>query len=943
MTVNSALLLPPCDKNIIPKNFSQDEVFLPSAPKNETLSDWINTLVFENQPRIIFGSDSTTSLAWLAATRKYPNTRALIWQANEQQWQDIHTLDFWNPEATDKSPTEIETNTSVETEVISTPSKSNVQQTEANVKKQTTNIQKPNSSVKKKPKSQKHGSYSGVTSFKQMDDKKLLHEIFKFCAWGPKPENISKVRDAKFEAGRRADTDASIANRAAHMEELGTLAHSLANQAVKELKKLFPTKGQLAYEDALAWAESQKNGKHNKVNYHLTIQLKSALDYLENGKKSAQKAKQAKQNQPNSTLAPVKLIDGIHPNSLRHLEPSEHWTIAIDETGDKFSPNAQNLSPLDRKLGKVVALVIPQKNYDQLKDLPKRFHATESNDEALKNKIVQALTRTDVGILGFSVQDPAHTINQQWFDAIHKLCEWTLLMLPVNDHQPLVVEIQIEQRGGCIVGDGQLELIKETTLNRLKTIAPKRFEKLHLLMEFVDKNGSKFNGYVDSICNAWGSPSKLAKQRLKQSKWLNHCLLSAQQDNIQRLFLAVNENQTLTKEAWYQICGEVMSEPKTSLLHTLLDLVGQQTQQDEALWMTYMDFISERLRLKDYKLKAIGYALDWMEEHKPEHSELPLIAQLYWHSAKLAQLNHEGKLDIQRLQTLINIADSLREEYAQDSCQALLRVSTAMTNGFEFKAATPSLQKWLEYNVAIPGRLNHAKLLSTMGQLSAFNSDSKKAVDYFNQAIAQFKQLSHQQMAQKDIRQTQTYHSIASMDQLNTTNANEWQSNIIIDPQQIKSLAVSGSLERYKHHTFLRGLIHAPDTFAETIKTYLSNETQWEIGDSHPWQWINAYRGWLFFLQGDRNKAKEYFHIAVEQTLDSKGVTIEWIGAVIATLSDKLEVTENLSSSFDLEKLHKKIPNAPLDVLDTWQCETAIETHQQILLRLKNLVPFNFH
>lgn len=582
-------------------------------------------------------------------------------------------------------------------------------------------------------------------------------------------------------------------------------------------------------------------------------------------------------------------------------------------------------------MGKVVALAIPKRSYSKLKDLPKAFHATDSTDEAFKDQIVQDLTQADIGVLGFSVQDRALTINQQWFDAIHKLCEWTLLMLPVREDESLKVLIQIEEKGGYVPGDGQLQLIKETLLTRLTTLAPERFRNLHLHMEFIDKNGSKFNGYVDTIANTWGSTRKLPKQRLQQSQWLNHCLLSAQQNNIQRLFLAVNENQTLTKDAWYQICGEILSEPKTSLLHTLLDQVGQKTQKNEALWVSYMDFISERLRLKDYKLSAIGYALDWLEAHKPEHVELPLIAQLYWLSAKLAQLNHEGKLDIQRLQKLIAIADTLKEEYAADCCQALLRVSTAMTNGFEFNAATPTLNKWLEYDIAIPGRLNHAKLLSTMGQLSAFNGDAEEAVDYFDQAIAEFKQLSDQKVTQKDIQQTQIYRRIASMDQLNTPNANDWQSNIITDDKQVRALAVSGSLERYQHHTFLRGLIHAPDTFSETIKNYLLHEAKWDFGDGHPWPWINAYRGWLFALQGQKNKAKEYFEIAIEQTQDEfSGVTIQWIGAVIATLADKLNVTDNKASSFDIEQLSKQLANAPIDALQTFQNERKPESHQEI-------------
>lgn len=306
---------------------------------------------------------------------------------------------------------------------------------ESNTSAQTPNIEKPNSSVKKKPKSQKHGNHFGVTSFQQMKDERLLHEIFKFCAWGP--EHINKVQDAKFEAGRRADTDASMANRAVLMEELGTFAHGLAKQAVIRLKKHFPTQGTQAFEDALTWAESQKNGKHNKVNFHVAKQLKKSLAFLEKGKKKAQKSRKARKNKHTNTLTPVKLVNGIHPNSLRHLTPSQQWTIVIDETGDTFTPDAQALSPSDRQLGKVIALAIPKRSIDKLKDLPKRFHATESNDEALKDQIVQAITQTDVGILGFSVQDPALTVNQQWFDAIHKLCEWTLFMLPVKDHQPL--------------------------------------------------------------------------------------------------------------------------------------------------------------------------------------------------------------------------------------------------------------------------------------------------------------------------------------------------------------------------------------------------------------------------------------------------------------------------------------------------------------------------
>lgn len=94
MTLKTTVLLPPCTSEMIPAEFSKDRLFTPRTPEHATLNQWIKIFEPDQEPRVILGSEDTPSIAWLAATRSYPNTRALIWQASEPKWQDIQTLEI---------------------------------------------------------------------------------------------------------------------------------------------------------------------------------------------------------------------------------------------------------------------------------------------------------------------------------------------------------------------------------------------------------------------------------------------------------------------------------------------------------------------------------------------------------------------------------------------------------------------------------------------------------------------------------------------------------------------------------------------------------------------------------------------------------------------------------------------------------------------------------
>lgn len=927
MNQYTKIVLTNCNSNDIPKELiGKDSLFYITTAQANSLSDWQQAMESIPTPTLILGCEDTPTAAWLAAYRTFPDIRGLYFENETQSWIDTRSLDVWQPEKKD----EIEHQADPVSKKTLTESKKNPEP----IYKPKIQIEKP-SLQQTKQLNQKNFGTTDPNESNRLFDKELIQQIFLWSALGPTYKN--DLNKLLLEANNRSARSPRMITRAQASIQDGQRAQKLADKALTHFKQLLPKNSiDKAYNIALTKILKETTAKTPRIRDYIKKFLKKVLQD-QSCFEQEHKAKNQK-----SLLKPLHIPDGIHPNNLRFMQPSQKWTVLIDETGQNFDHSAAELNDTDKRLGKVIALAIPERSIKTLKPLKTRFHAYHESNEVLDN-VVKTLTQSDVGVFGFSIKDDSLPQKQQWFDAINHLCQWVVRLLPIRKAYPTKIDFKIEQRGNHEPNPYTLKLIQADLESKLKTLDPLHFKETCISMEFIAKEDSPFNGYVDTVANCWSGRSN-AKKRLKKSKWIGHCLLTPNQDAIERLFLAQDSYEaSLSPQDWYGICEAIANEPQTSLLHTFLKQLGQNIQQNEALWMQYMDFINDRLRLKDYKLTALGNSLDWLETHKPEQSELPPIAQLYWHSAKLSQLNHEGKFDNSRLNRLISIANELKKEYAPECCQVLLRISTAMTNGFEFNASTQTLKKWLNFNVAIPGLLNHAKILSTLGQLFAFNGQLEKAVEYFDRAINQFKALSDQKMASKDIEQTKTYRTIALMDQLNLINANNWQSLLLTNSKEVRRLATSGNLERYQHHVFLRGLLHVPETFSNTIEDYLSSEEGWQIGDGHPWPLINAYRGWLFVLQGKSQKAKEYFEIATEQCVESDGITIHWIGAVIATLSDKLRGTQNLSKTFNLNIFKQELKKAPVESLREWQANALNETHGQRLARLQTLLPFNFH
>lgn len=909
----STLILPKCNQDLIPAEIATvNQQVQSKLPSHLSLDKWIEAVdsSINKTPDLILGSDDTPAMAWVAARRLYPEVRALCYESSDKCWRDIDTLDVWSVQP---APEKVENDLD------------KVIEDKFDLLKQKIEGKLP-PEPESKPKPEQKTS-------RQLSDRDLIFEIFKRTSWGNQER---QVKDLLFEATERAEINRSILQEAKRANRQGEQAYKLNQEALAYFNKQYVIHKEDAIDQTFNALIEKNDSIPNKTQKYIKIQLKKRCKFLKS--KDSNKDK----NTP-STLKPVVLRDGIHPNNIRYMTPSSQWTITIDETGSIFDSSSENLNISEQKLGKVVALVVPGGAEQTLPELRKDYHATNATD-AQNDKNVRALLNANVGVFGFSMKDQGLSLRNRWFDAIDQLSYWVMLLLPIDSGQNTTIKFKIEERDYGI-GDTKLQLIEEALESRLVSIDPDRFNNIHIKMEFISKDQTNLNGYIDTIAHTWGSKAKPVKERLKRSGWLSHCLLVPNQSAVERLFLASNNQKPLEPNDWYDICSNIAKEPKTSLLHEQLTKLADSTKNDTTLWQTYMDYVSDRLRTKRYHINELGQSLAWLEQAKPDSKSFTRIETLYLQSAKLALLNHEGKVDYALVKEVFDLASQLKDEIPQDCAQIILRIATSTTNNYEFNAAQSEVEKWLSFGVAIPGLLNFAKLHSALGQLKAFQGNNNEAKSEFEKAISCFEQLSNQKSAQRDIFQTQIYKLITQMDS-NDNWKPSFDSWLKALKKTHKNLARSGHNDRYLQHTLLRSFITSPELFEQEITEYLALEDEWDNDDDHPWQWINAYRGWLYSIKGNNVLAKQYFSEAVNACLgNDKGITIKWIGSVISLLARKLnlDVLETALSEDYLNNFKSDTSHFPIKELREWQQGSSEQDHKELIEQLQKLVPFNFH
>lgn len=785
---------------------------------------------------------------------------------------------------------------------------------------------------------------SSSRSLGECTDSELIHEAFLATAWGDAPEQVQRQQDIEQEAHRRTSYLIGMVRKAFAS---GRTASELAAQLEKE----FQAHGeQLARE----WIEAQCRREHFSVARHLSIILKKAID----NQQQLSRRFEPGQSQHHSTLPPVRLTDGRHPNSLPHLAPAAQWKVYIDESGDIFQhPAAEAVQ--NRLPGRVVALVVPAGV--ELPALKSGFHAKEEA-AADVDRAIDAVVSKPVGVFGFRIDDPSSR-HHYWFGQIHHLIRWVLLQLPLSagpNNSPRV-DIFIEQRGAYSPTD-DLSIMAEALESEFRGLDPQRFADFRLSMAFMDAS-EPLNGYVDALAFTWGSSASVSKDRLKKSALRGHCLIECTPggEHLHHLYLALSENRPLRPADWYALCNAASHDAEGGFLRRSLEQLGRDCPP--ARWQSYLTEVEHHLHHKDFHLTELGHALDWLQQHAAAGEQLPAPLQLMLHSARLASANHQGRIDSSLLEKCLDLQFALRDEAPMLACEALLRVTIAATNAFEFDALEDSLRDWLAQPLTVGGLANHGKLRSTLGQLQAFRGQYEAAATEFDHAQALFERLSDPAERAREQQQTRHYQLInrlatvlanGSTDEDITAllealrqhcNAGIASQNAAKDSTALsRSLAHSKQSRRYAHHLWLRTLISFPQALGAARSAYLALRPQWQYGSDHPWPLIGAWRGWLLAAAGEENAAGQEFDAAIALCAEG-GPTLQWMAEVLRTLASNLQLPLSAAtrpSAAQRAQLTTILPQAPHAALAAFAADTT-RSDSARLQHLAACLPFNFH
>ena len=754
----------------------------------------------------------------------------------------------------------------------------------------------------------------------------MLYQIYLRYSWGAEEKTELANEAARFahkfqQQGDSCDVQEVI--------EQGKQAFRL----ITELKNLLSTKGQ---DVAQQWLKENASQYSHKVKRSLEIELEKSL------KRVQQLAERKKHKAYTSSITPVHFSDH-HPQSIQHLDEDSEWSVYIDESGQYFETATEEYSVTNFDLGRVVALVVPGRT--KLEPLPANFHATESSPAEV-DRCMQYLLEQDVGVFGFTVNDPG-AFAGNWFSHVVLLARWVLLQLPLAAHLQSKVSFYIE-RNDARMANEPINSLANQLEGELKAIDSERFANVQISTQLMDKS-HPYNGYVDTLAYTWGSPAAHSKDRLQKSSLLEHCLLQPNQQSMLRLYLSVSRDEKLLAGDWYLLCSAAAGEADNGFLTGQLHRLGQKTVMDLRLWQYYLEEVRERFRSKNYSLSQVNHALNWLERYIPENYELPAIYRLPLETARLGQENHQGKVNLQRLERVLALIAQLEEEDAQQACGALLRVAVSGSNSFEFTLLQPIIREWLDKPIAVSGLANYARLHSTLGQMYAFNNEADQALYNFDQAFHYLDRLSDKQRSKREKQQTNTYRQIVLLDSVDTAS-NQWRDllNEIAGSNNwltySSNLAISGQELRYSHHLWLRALLSMPEQTAPAREAYLLQEHMWQSGSDHPWGLIAAYRAWLLKQINEEVKASLQMNLAIDLcTGDGSGPVLWWMAEVLRVLAVVLDIAcDERPSIAERERLAEVLPAAPhnhlQNFLDVGGCD-----NRQAISWLKLCLPFNFH
>lgn len=688
----------------------------------------------------------------------------------------------------------------------------------------------------------------------------------------------------------------------------------------------------------------------------LTNQYNTGLSATQRGREAAKLKKAMKKNPPASNPSAaqsfkstpgyisVKDLDlfEIHPNFISQLEPSEKWTIVIDDTGKKFSEEVFNNNLKETEKGKLAAVLVP--SYTKLPNLPKGYHSTENPSLEAIGAAAMAIRSNPCGVLGISAESMHQFDGEYWYVTLEALINLIIRLLPLPENgQKTQLDIFVENRPDFGPQNSSvLQRLCDVSRNRLFRTNPSRAEQISINANVVFKTGHPWIGYADAVAFCWGGSS--AKPILDKTKWKGTCLLDMNPEQLRYSIDSLQRSEPLTEQDWNDLINSPDAYVSNSLASILLDIQGREASKDENLWNRYLEYVQKHLYSKAINLYALGNQIAWLKKWIPAEATFSPRMRLLWLTTQLAQANHLGQTDMitQYQKEFEDLCTLIYPEDAPLTCLTCLHVAVAYMNDFNFKKAYDVVKGWIDKDEAIIGRQYYGQVLSTIGQLNSFIGRQESAVKAFNAAIDKFEKLTSADQMAGDINQTSSYKVIAMMD------SNPVPDNLSTEMEKYlgRTLAEAADQfavsddpgEKYMHHVFLRFLVHvnSPE-LKPIIEKYLSHKADWKTAFGHPWELIDFYRALLQTDTADRIACLEHAYNQVAQTNDGalKVIACVILGGLYYYDSSRKEKLAELT-----QKVVEMMPYLGKDRVEA--LNRQLESPVEPLALAKAVLPFNF-
>lgn len=880
------LILPktsPLDKKIIENTFTNNtiEYSLSEADNLDSIISKIKALGIV--PTAILGSIQTPVTCWLASLYLFPKSTLYLEENinNQTTINNISSLSLLNQLNTNEAENSLPV-------YNKTPSKNK----------------------------------SNNNDIANYDDSKLIHQIFLYTSWGEISQQSLLVK-LKAELNSRCLSNPALNRKGKKAANDGNIAY----QANQRLKKEF--KGNANEELITQFIKTHYSNESSRVKHSIQLTVRKHIDYIVQKKHLSKSQNKTDTNKTECILPRVSIKNGIHPNAVHQLPTENEYNVYIDETGSNFSTHNEE----NQSVGKYVAVVVPKSV--QLPPL-NNYHATSESAERIDNAMHNILTNK-VGVIGFSSEDSSVQTNTGWLSGIVQLARWVVYLLPISaEHRR--INIVIEQRSEY-TQNISLRILEDMIYNEINTLDDS-FKNTDIKLSFAGKENAYLT-YADTVALTWGGKAVSNKKRLKQTEFKGYCLLSATDNNLEKLYLMANSQFKLTAKDWYNLCAG-LPEDNISWLHSYFNKIIVRIKQDPQTWTQYLSYVKERLAIKNYKTADLVKVLKFLQQSAPVKEALSAELNLHLVSAQLSVVSHQGIIDNTLFEQAIKLINQIKKEDAKLACEGLLRLFSMTTNSFESSKLSETITLWLTQPSLYFGKLNYAKLMSTQGQIYAIEHKFKEAITCFNGAIKIFSGLSDKSLAKREMTQTYCYllHVYIQDDTMQQPTLKLVSRLLSLFNNDIKQLCQSTSLP-YVHHCLVKAFALRSSWFSQECVDYMKYQHSWQESSEHPWPWINVYRNLLSEAStpGNEDTLNNLHEIYQYFSSKNESFIFLWMQLVLQQLTLQFDEYMADLTPEELQQIAENIPYAPIQYLD----QLTDKDINNIRAWLNNVLPFNFH